>query len=310
MKRFAALSAALTLVACSASNPGEEGAGPDAGGEEMPGPARLEVEPLPPSTTYSSLPVSGRGPSSGTLIYDVPARGQFSQSLGADGQFCVDVPLQAGGTNRIRFQAIDQAGEYSNPVVVSTVQSGTPPTSPPPDTTNGVRNIARGSTVFTTDTTVAAGSLSLLTDADKSAAVTLESNFGFWTWNYLTIKLTERARIYAVKITTAADCPMEEFEWFLSNLDSPGAGPDTDEPEWSFQQYVTTSATEHLLWPSLAEPTALWLGIDFESSDCGGWTGGVHKLVEIEVFTRDDAPGQTPPPPPNPNPTCASGGVE
>jgi hypothetical protein len=313
MKRFSALCLFLALAGCGASSPGEEVDGPDAGGDADAGvgPVALEIDPLPATWQYLSIPVTGKGPARGTLVFDVPGRGQFQRGIASDGTFCVNVPLVAQAEASIRFQAISADGGYSEAVVVKTTQAGTPDDPDDPGGEVTMRNLAEDyasnpSNVETWNIdNYEDAAFSLLTDGSATGFTELYEDWG--SDGSLILKF-EKAPVYSIQVSTTADCPMESFYWYLANTemaeDDLGSPWDNGSSEWDLQGEIVDNEQKTLtLMPIFGEPTANWMGIYFNSEDCDGGTfsQGHHKITEITVTTRSVDDG---PPPDDGTPMC------
>jgi hypothetical protein len=299
------------VAACAASSPGDEGPEglgdpADAGVVEV----DLQIDALPPTTPYGSIPVGGRGPAGGKLMYKVPVQDAAHADIANDGSFCVDVPIEKGTATEIEFQAIDADGNYSTPVKTTITQAGTPPVMPEPDVSEA-RNFLRGAidldrpTTLRTSTSLDDGeSYDVLTDGNTSAAIHVYDE-SVWAWsnNWIAIHIPERAKIFGAKIT--GTCDFGDFVWMLSNEDDP-VDPDDS---WSTQAYVTEYKSTHTLAPAVENQTAKWIAFRFDSRDCAGFTDGYgyRMISEIELYTYDGIPGAPDELPTNGAPTCANG---
>ncbi len=301
------------LAACSADGVGmEEPTEPDAGMEVED--VTLEVDSPDASTYWTSIPMTGSGPANGTLLYTTPGGGQFTAELSATGDFCVDVILMKDTTNTIKFEAINSAGDYSEPVLVDVRQSGDAPgTDPNPEPEPGYSNIVAGATIDTMSVNIEEGDVSALVDGDSTGFVSIRNASTSADW--MVIELNERLPIQQIHIETTADCAMEDYRILLNDNAQSG-----DPIEWSWAAggayvygdgwtiigIVTDGTADQTITPAIGDPRAQRMAIEFLSSDCGPFVGaGRHRITEIEVWARgEEQTGEEPPM--NGAPSCAS----
>jgi hypothetical protein len=256
----------------------------------------LEVDAPSASTYWTSVPVTGHGPADGTLLFTTAGGGQFTQNLGASGDFCVDVILMSDAVNTIKFEAINPAGEYSDPVLIDVRQDGNPPdASPGPDPTPGYSNIASGAEISDMSVSVESGDVSAIVDGDTSGSVSIRNAATDADW--MVIELTERLAIQQIHVETASDCPMESYRILLN--DDPNSGPPIEYSwlsglyyygnGWTMVGVVDDGTADETIEPAIGDPKARRLAIEFLSGDCGPFVGtGRHKISEIEVWARGD----------------------
>lgn len=306
---FLAVVAATALSACTASGVGED-VGPDAMEPDASTP-ELTVDPPELSTYWSSVPITGRGPVNGTLIYTTPGGGQFTASLNGSGDFCVDVILQKDVVNTIKFEAVNSGGVYTPASFVDVRQQGDPPgTDPNPEPNVGYTNIAAGAEIRDMSVSIEEGSVAALVDGDSTGVVSIRNDISEPDW--IVIELTERIPIEQIHLETSNDCPLESLK-ILLNDDAQSGNPVID--EWFGESYGEgwimvanvsgNAAAEQTLEPAIGDPLAQRLAIEFLSADCGPLVGGGrHKITEIEVWGRgEDVPDDTPS---NNAPSCTS----
>lgn len=288
---------ASSLAACSAegvdtdTNP----IGPDAGAvidEGVP----LEIDSPSASTYWNSIAVTGHGPANGTLVFTTPGGGQFTEDLGASGDFCVDVILMSDSVNKVKFEAIDLEGEYSDPVFIDVRQYGTPPdTRPGPDPAPGYTNIVAGADISHMSVSVEDGDVSAMVDGDTSGSVSIRNAAADADW--LVIEFNERLPIQQIHIETATDCPMERYAILLNDDPQSGApikynwvtGLYYYGSGWTMVGFVSEGSADQTLVPSIGDPRAQRMAIEFLSGDCGPLLGsGRHKIKEIEVWARSE----------------------
>lgn len=315
--RSFAIILAAALGACSAEGIGTEiemGAADAGTPDDIIGSVELNVDAPLPSTYWGSVPMTGHGPPNGTLLFSTPGGGQFTEELGATGDFCVDVILQKDTVNTVKFEAINTNGQYSEPVFVDIRQEGQPPdVEPGDDPEPGYSNIAAGSTIQAMSVSVEEGSVAALVDGDSSAAVSLRNANTSVDW--MVIELKERLPIQQVHIQTTQDCPLESYRILLN--DDPQSGDPlvwSWWPEgayvygdgWTMIANVSGGGTDQTITPAIGDPLAHRMAIQFLSSDCGPVVGsGRHRITEIEVWGRgQNTPGQ---PTGNGAPSCTSG---
>tara|TARA_R110002096_G_scaffold292224_1_gene486491 strand:- start:31494 stop:32441 length:948 start_codon:yes stop_codon:yes gene_type:complete len=289
------------LAACSAEGVGTgEPIGADAG-DDVIVELSLEVDPTDASTYWSSIPMSGRGPAGGTLLYTTPGGGQFSENLGASGDFCVNVILKKDFVNTIKFEAVSTDGEYTDPVLMDVRQSGEPPdTEPNPDPEPGYSNIASGATIDTHTVFIEEGSFSSLVDGDSSGHIEVFNDANEPDW--MVIELNDRLPIEQFHIETTTECPMESYKILLNDSAQsedpiiwswPAGGAYVYGAGWTIVAVVEDGSSDEIIMPSIGDPRARRMAIEFLSGDCGSFFGrGRHDITEIEVWARgEDEPG-------------------
>ena len=316
----AAILASLLFAACTADPGGPEVGDVDAGGPDIPGEVELSVAGVPPTTVYSSIPISGSGPSGGELLYDSPAGGHASTRLGADGSFCIDVDLIPGTQNKIKFEAVDQEGNYSAATVVEVRQEGEPPAPVEPTTPDPTYvNIAKDSSGFEMNLSVVEGTPEVLVDGDKSNFATFRHPFSR-VEGWMSIELSDgQAPIQEIRIKTPADCPLEEYNVLLTSTDNgepvtklsgnPLNGFTQYGDGWVIVSHVSKGSADQIILPKLNNPSAVRLGLEFLSDDCRPFNQAraLHKISEIEVWAA--RPGEEPVDRPRDGaPSCATGG--
>ncbi len=289
------------LAACTADGVGDGNIQPDGAPDDVIEEVPLDVDQPDASTYWSSIPMTGHGPANGTLLYTTPAGGQFTATLGATGDFCVDVILQKETTNTIKFEAIDADGEYSDPVLIDVRQSGDPPdTDPNPDPEPGYSNIAAGADIDVHTIHVEEGSLSAIVDGDTSGHVSIRNDLNEPDW--MVIELNDRLPIQQFHIETAEDCPMESYRILLNDdpqSEDPivwswaAGGQYVYSPGWTIVGIVDEGTHDQVITPAIGDPRAERMAIEFISGDCGPLIGaGRHNIKEIEVWARgDNEPG-------------------
>lgn len=293
---------ALSAAACTVQAPDEQGVdptGPDAsvGGDPddttTPPEVRLHVDQPVSSTNYFTVPVSGQGPRGGSLLVNTPERGAYSTSIGADGCFCIDVPLTPNTPNTLTFKAMDEAANYSDEVSVSVNQAGSPPGQPAPGLPT---NLSRGGTVYKTSMSLNGGSPSALTDGNPNTEVDYEDSW--FDDNYLAVSFSQRGNVDFLRIRTAANCVATEYNLLISDAVSPGKAV-KGAADWKFVYHQTAGDGDDAYQMFTPTP-ARHVAIEFLSGDCYGPLSD-HVIREIDVHTP-------PPPPPNAPavPSCAN----
>lgn len=297
MRRVFALSLASLLAACGSEGMDGEALGPDAAIDEVEddSPVPLTIDAVPASTPYGAVPVTGRGPAFGSLHYSSPERGQFEDTIGADGTFCVDVPLAADRTNRITFEAADGEGRFSDAVTVEVIREGTAPASGGDD---GLVNVARGSLGFAHSVSVEEGGLPTLVDGALTGAYVSLRNANI-NVDWLAIDLSERRPVDHIRLRTTDDCPLDDYTLFLSDLDNDE--PVFHRPCWGCDEVLNTEggwvqvystndgSADEIVTPTIGGAIASRFGIQFRSRDCGPLVGsGRHRITEIEVWALGD----------------------
>ncbi len=275
----------------------EEPTAADGGFDDVESTVELEIDSPDASTYWSSVSVTGHGPANGTLIYTSSGGGQFTEPLGATGDFCVDVVLNADVNNSIKFEAVNQSGAYSEPIIVEVRQAGEPPEGEANPTPNpGFTNIALGARIDAMSVGIDDdGDVSALVDGDSSGFVTVRNSVLNSDW--MVIELTDRLPIEQIHIETTEDCPMEHFRVLLSD-DAQSADPVFNgfnyPPGWVNIAEITDGVFDQVIEPNLGEPRARRMAIEFLSGDCSNIIEtGRHRIREIEVWARGDgAPGE------------------
>jgi hypothetical protein len=270
---------------------------PDAGApDDVEVTVPLEVDAPGASTYWTSVPVTGHGPENGTLLFTTAAGGQFTEELGASGDFCVDVILTKDSVNTIKFEAINPAGTYSDPVLIDVRQDGNPPDATPgPDPLPGYTNIASGAEITAMSVSVEEGAVSAIVDGDTSGSVSIRNAATDADW--MVLELTDRLAIQQIHIETATDCPMESYRILLN--DDPNSGPPIEYSwlsglyyygnGWTMVGVVDNGTADQTIEPAIGDPKARRMAIEFLSGDCGPFVGtGRHKISEIEVWARGD----------------------
>ena len=293
------------LPACIAEPPGggddmlvdPPSARTDAGPDDvepprMPDEPVITLGPVPSTTYWSSVPVHGLGPANGRVLIETPVAGALTVEVGADGNFCTDVPLAEDTVNSVRLRGVSSAGVIGDAVMINISQEGSPPAPPssPP-----ARNMARNGSTSTSENVT--GELDDIVDGNWDTVTGLQNALfdQDWVW----VELTARSRIERVIVVSDESCPMEHYEVLFSNHDVPGAPTDSNE-NWTYSDVeVDWVATELSFEPFVTRHVA----IRFVSQDCGNWNRGYHKLAELEVWSQPDAT-----PPPQEAPSCLGGG--
>ncbi len=306
---------ASALAACSAEGVDEDtSATPDAGvPDDVEVTVPLEVDAPSASTHWTSVPVTGHGPADGTLLFTTAGGGQFTQELGASGDFCVDVILTKDSVNTIKFEAINQEGTFSDPVLIDVRQDGDPPDATPgPDPKPGYTNIASGAAITEMSVSVETGDVSAMVDGDTSGSVSIRNAATDADW--MVLELTDRLAIQQFHFESATDCPLESYRILLN--DDPNSGPPIEYSwltglytygnGWTMVGVVEDGTSDETLVPAIGDPKATRMAIEFLSADCGPFIGsGRHKINEIEVWARGD---EMEPEPGDPNgaPSCTN----
>jgi hypothetical protein len=277
----------------------------DAGMEDDEEFVQLHVNDPGVTTYWGSVPLTGQGPSNGTLLVEANDGNVQSVPLGGDGSFCVDVSLTKGSVNTITIEAISAMGKYSAPHTVQVRQEGEPPEQGGEGTPQiSYKNIARNATNFLGTVSTIDGSFYYLGDGSTSAFVTIKNNGNLLSGaDNLYFKLSDTARVKELRFLSTTDCVLQKFTVYLSDNNSdPGS---VGGSAWTQVADVTNGSSDYKVTPS-STGDARWLGIDFNSRDCGPAIGAAHhKLIEIEawaeVIVDDDGEGGTG------APSCASG---
>jgi hypothetical protein len=92
----------------------------DAAAEDEP---FIDLRPLPPLVEFRSLRVQGRGPREGSVTYSTGGSSGPNNlvRIGADGEFCLDLPLSPG-MNVLTLKARNKQGRESAPYMVQIEQ--------------------------------------------------------------------------------------------------------------------------------------------------------------------------------------------
>ncbi|HJZ89019.1 MAG TPA: hypothetical protein VKN99_27800 [Polyangia bacterium] len=260
------------------------------------------LAPMPTSTYWPAIPVHGHGPSGGTILLTTPKTGALTVPVGTTGDFCVDVPLEAGVLNQFSLRAQDRDGNLSEPVQAQIRQEGSPP--PPPMPGQPV-NVSIGGSVQTT----LWGSLinwnnnttNNMIDNDMSTVLEGYNRGLFGTPpDFAWVLLSARSSVNRVHVFSPSDCKLGAYSVLISNRDAPG-DPSESNSNWIKVGEVTAGTGDDDLpfQPAYATQVALF----FKSHDCGGALPGYHKVEELQTWTQADQP-----PPPPTQPTCNGGG--
>lgn len=308
MRLSVTVSALLLAAGCGAEPPdgGNLPGGPDAGAfPNDPAGDRpmLSINQPPAATPYTRVPVNGTGPALGTLIAET-ATANVAASIGTDGSFCIDIPLQPGIPNTIWFQALDTNGVYSDEIEVTIRQEGQPPPNGNNQHGPEYRNIARFGEILG-NLPVLEGDPVHMADGDHQSSTRFRRN---WSGgDFLVVKLTEKAPLSYVRVFSDAQCPLTDYRLWITDQPNPAH----DKQIWSLVYQVKTEYNDHqLTMPYDIEPTVTGIMLDVSGHKCDtgvlSWppSRGIHEVFEIEALTRVE---QTQPPPPEPS--CAGGGV-
>jgi hypothetical protein len=303
-KRLSALLLGISVsYGCSAAMPDDTPRGGVDAGVEDPALPTLRVNSPGVSTYWDSVPLTGQGPSNGTLIVESGNGQVTSKELGSDGSFCIDISLIKGTVNTITVRGISAFGDYSLPEVLEIRQEGEPP-----DNGNGggttitYANVGRNASNFLGTVSAIDGSnFYMLSDGNHSAFVTIKN--AATSGDKLYFKLSDYANVKEIRFLGTADCYLEKFRVFLSdNIADPG---DVYGASWTQVADVSNGTSDYKVTTS-GSNMARWLGIDFRSRDCGPAIGPAeHQLYEIEAWAEvsEEDPGEGG----TGAPSCASG---
>jgi hypothetical protein len=327
-QNLAPLFSALIIVAgaCAAEPPtnddfeprptetddGNGGGGGGGGDDTAPAKPALSINSLPTVTEWESVSITGNGPAHGTLVYDSPSRGQFAVDISGDGSFCVDVPLAMETLNKIRLQAISQAGQYSDQVMVEVTQerSQVPDSTEQPgeDGQPFYYNAALAASNIRTPGVVD-GVLSSMFDGDVSSTVGIRQEF--FAADTVAFQLPELVDIDHLRIASPEECQLEYYEVLVTDEIDPADPTWTEQDgwgEWTVAATVNNKSTEHEITPNLASLKVRHVALHFKSG-CGLFPGSMeHRVAEIAVFVRDIAGGTDDPGITDEGPSCSNGG--
>lgn len=264
---------------------------PDAGKADDPIDTKpsLRVDSPGVTTYWMSVPLTGEGPSTGTLIVTSADGSSIPTTLSTDGGFCIDVPLMKGVVNEIVVEAISSDGHYSDPVTVSIRQEGEPPDPEPTDPEYAYANIAASASEFHGSVNVESGSFAMLGDGDLSQHVKLGNDWNGGDW--MTMKLTKKADVEEMRFVSTSTCQMKDYKVFLSDDDSDPGIP-MNNSAWVMSVEVKGGAVDHTVSPLFGSSLARWIGIEFMGRDCGPLIGAAkHELREIEVWASVELDG-------------------
>ena len=299
MRRHAWIVWMLVGAGCSADP--MEGAGPkkmpDAGEPSIDAMGTGTVEPptlgpIPQTTYWSSVPIQGHGPSSGTILIQSDTGTTLTAPTQPSGDFCVDAPLRRSALTTFTLRAQDAAGNLSDPIQAHVHQSGTPP--PPPQAGPSV-NIAQGGTPATNMYT-SSGTTDQMLDNDLSTWLAAWD----WPWSntWVWVQLAQRQSVFAARVYSSPDCTNVAYALLLSDRDAPG-DPSESNTNWFRVADVTegSGADELTFQPA----TARHMAVFFKDKGCGT-IRQFHSIAELQTWTQPDQP------PPAPTaPTCAGG---
>ncbi len=313
--------AGLLSGACIAEKPddGNRPGGPDAGSQETDAGdlgVPLNVEGLPPTTYWDTVPLFGHGPVNGTVLVEGPLD-TVSAELGIDGSFCIDIPLEKGATNNLRVIAIDEDGERSEPVFLDISQAGEPPE---PGDPVPARNVALGGLPVQGSIAEEQGTYPAMTDGNRATGVMLQNNIFSSDWVILRIPTpdgVEQIRIYGDSECLIGDYLVHTAPSVQEDMPEPG-NMNMDMNPWTFRgrfgsdnnavemDFNVTDCSEN------GQPCQEYnfdsaitgaIGIRFIDNGCGNFAPEEHTINEIEAWTPEGVA-----PPKVVAPSCQSGG--
>ena len=314
------LALVCSVLACSAGGPeSHDPAGElDGGGVDdvEPGSVELVIDPLPERTIWPEHPLSGRGPSGGTVVVNSPAAGQQWASLGQSGHFCMDIPLSPGQRNVFTAWAIDAEGRQGDVITLdiahdaaSTADAGTPLGEDPQ-----LRNAALDSAsleVF--GDLLESSEAEAMIDGHLSSSALISDPPAQIGWVALELPeaaIVDHLMVYSSGDIAGADCPLEHFKVYLSDETLWPGPPSTGAVGngWALVADVTEGQATQVVNPAVGSPMAVFVALEFLSKDCMPYVlyPGQHEIREIQVWVvADSDDGQSN----HGGPSCASGGA-
>jgi hypothetical protein len=317
--------AALAAAACGNANPEDlppvDGE-PDAG-QVDPGPVALTITPSSVITPWDSVPITGAGPANGTLVYESAAGGQDTIRLGSTGEFCLDISL-VDGDNTIKFEAISEAGEYSDAEFLTIRKEGEPPEIEPVDPGNIILADRTPGTVYymqdvpynsETEIELDSGTFSGLVDGNTNEIVQFHAD-GILTGETLAFTLDEQMSVHRFEVTVPdrddPTCGPDGYELWVSNEEMPELILDgltwlkvAERPYDDISQTATTYEDE----VSVPGIRAKHFAIKFTDTSCAFWftldPRSAYGVAEIRVIAED---GDSVPVITDGAPSCARGG--
>lgn len=306
----------LTVVSCSAEAPdiGFKDDEPKAPGqtsredgdpEERP---VITIQDYTVETRWDTVVIRGTGPAGATIVFSSPRAGQRAETIGPDGEFCLDVALLTddgsadsfGVDNDISLFA--QAGNLSsNPIKIVVTQRGYVPPDPEDEPLLlEVENQALGQQAELHRLSVYQGTLASVTDGDRSSGMRAEvTGFtGATRQLRIPVKAQDGANVESIRVVMPADCDSTYWLYHTDLDDPPLMGPSNgDITGWTQVANAFTSEPPNKLYLLTGVPAVKWVGIVFNPGSCSTFFGGTNVgLNEIEINGTDIIPETQVPP--------------
>jgi len=298
------------LLLCSAAcDAATSEAGPDAGpalddgDDDVSQPVTLTISEVEATSELLTIPVRGTGPAGGVLRYTASLGGGDSAPIGASGTFCTDVRLVPGSQNTFVFEAMSSSGGVSDPVTISITHLGDALEEPIDE--SQLFNLAEGASDYEIHSSFEEGEFGDLVDGNKfnHASILNDGNL-INLKDFLVFRLPERGRIEKMVVHSQGDCVLKKYDLFVSDQERPDRLFGTYRPsfgdkeplgvDWVRVAAIDDGAQRQDVPMPLGSGVAQWVGIHFQSHDCGDYFGpfettGRHKISEIEVLSLGEA---------------------
>jgi hypothetical protein len=300
-----------------------------ASGELIP----FSVADIVRTTRWPSLPCRGTGPAGGEVHYKNTVTGRTDRErIKSDGNWCIPLELAPDQDNRFLIWAYGEKRSKPIQVDVRHESPKAPEAAPPKPSESGepaaaaeVETVLYSGIHASTNLVVRGeddvkAALSRLTDGDMEQATRLQQN-DLAPIDWLKFELSEPGQIQAVHVRSGFDCPLLEYQIYISNsVFDPGV-PGQD-PGWQLAFDVNQGAA--IASNAFQTPVQTgWVALVILSEGCvlPGFDVRVNELIEV---TADMAPvvaeEQTPAEEQRQKefkkaqgpiaPTCENGGIE
>ena len=237
----------------------------------------LRLAPVPPVVPWAELPVAGTGPAGARVKIWGSGDTFVPAEIDADGHFCADVPLLAGGVRRLRAEVEGPDGPEE--AFLETARAVLPMIDMEPGANAAVEGAL--ATSMTAD-----APLGTLLDGERTTGVTLTTVVDDDAWLWLALPQP----IITDEIVVAADpaCPLTSFTLHTSARAVPGDPVDA-RTTWG---HVGVESSWPVTEIGLPPTPVRHVAISVDDDGCAG----AHRLIELQVWVAAGAaPTMAPP---------------